>query len=79
MNSWSENFIFEINLFSKIPLLDRRGGSRPSKASVWRRGGGLIHNFIPPPRLARFTSSIGLGTPPVQEGINDKFNFLSIN
>ena len=27
---------------SKNPLLDRRGGSRPSEASVWRRGGGCV-------------------------------------
>ena len=40
---------------SKIPLLDRRGGSRPSEASVWRRGGG-------PSSFAslRMTGSLGL-------------------
>ena len=53
----------------KTPLLDRRGGSRPSEASVWRRGGGYSYMLIPPPRRAKFASLIGLGTPPVQEGI----------
>ena len=64
---------------SKIPLLDRRGGSRPSEASVWRRGGGpssfaslrmteSLTESNPPPHLVRFASLIGLGTPPGQEG-----------
>jgi hypothetical protein len=48
--------------------LDRRGGSRPSEAKVWRRGGRFFI-LIPPPRLVRFATLIGLGTPPVQEGI----------
>ena len=76
----------------KTPLLERRGGSRPSEASVWRRGGGpssfaalrMTESLTvgnPPPRLVRFASLIGLGTPsrqsrfarcrdetPVQEG-----------
>ncbi len=64
---------------SKTPLLDRMGGSRPSEASVWRRGGGpssftslrMTESLTvcnPPPRLVRFASLIGLGPPPVQEG-----------
>jgi hypothetical protein len=52
---------------SKTPLLDRRGGSRPSEASVWRRGGGpssfasLRESSF---ASLRITESLTVGNPP---------------
>jgi hypothetical protein len=52
---------------SNTPLLDRRGGSRPTEASVWRRGGGpssfasLRESSF---ASLRMTASLTEGNPP---------------
>ncbi len=52
-----------------IPLLARRGGSRPSKASVWRRGGGCFFDSTTPAFIRlRQRRILILATPPGQEG-----------
>jgi hypothetical protein len=52
---------------TKTPLLDRRGGSRPSEASVWRRGGGpSSFTSLRESSFAslRMTESLIAGNPP---------------
>ena len=58
-------FVEQINKKLPFPTLASLGlNETPGEAGVVD-----FLNLIPPPHLVRFASLIGLGTPPVQEGI----------